>query len=113
MSRNTAPEIPTLAVGETILHSVSFEGVLDSGESLSGTPAITEVTTSDLTITNKVVSTEELIINGRAVAAGKAVQCLISGQQIDITYTVKIVVATDSSPAQTKVKFFKFKVEGA
>ena len=114
MTLNTAPERPVTAVGETNLFSVSFVGVLDSGESLTGTPTVTEVGTSDLTIENKVVSTTSLTINGKSVAAGKAVQFKVSGQAVaNSPYTVKITVSTDSTPAQTKVKFVKFTCEGA
>lgn len=112
MRYNTAPEIPTLAVGETRNCAVSFVGVLDSGESLTGTPTIVEETTSDLTLTSKVVSTAALTINSKSVPLGKAVQFRVSGQlAAGSPYTIKITVGTTSTPAQTLVKYVEFNVD--
>ena len=113
MSDNTAPERPTLAVGETRNFAVSFAGVLDSGETLTGTPTIAEVTTTDLTIGSKLVSTTALTINGVSVAAGLAVTFSVTGQLVTHTpYTIKITVGTTSTPAQTLVKYVTFSVAG-
>lgn len=112
-SKNTAPDRPTVAVGETNLFSVDFSGILDSGESLSGTPTVVEVTTSDLTIASESVSSSALTINGKSVTAGQAVQFKVSGQAIaNSPYTIKITCGTDSTPVQTKVKFVQFDCEG-
>lgn len=112
MGINTAPERPVAAVGETNLFSVSFAGVLDSGESLTGTPTVAEQTSSDLTISNVSVNTVALTINDRTVAIGDAVQFKVIGQlAATMTYLLKITATTDSSPAQTKVKYVEFKVE--
>ena len=112
MAKNTAPERPVAGVGETNNLSVSFVGVLDSGELLTGTPTATEVTSSDLTISNVAVNTAALVINDITVAIGKAVQCKVVGQlAASVLYTIKITAATDSTPAQTKIRYVKFKVE--
>ena len=114
MGLNTADERPVAAVGETNNFAVSFVGVLDSGELLSGTPTVAEQTTSDLTISNEAVNTSALTINDRSVAIGKAVQFSVSGQTTaNSPYTLKITVSTDSSPAQTKVKYITFVAENA
>lgn len=99
----TAGQLPTASAGATRLVAVDYTDDLDSGELLTGTPTIAEVTTTDLTITNKVVSTGALTIDGRAVVAGAAVQCLVTGQQAGTTYRIRITVGTDSTPAQTFV----------
>ncbi len=112
MSDKTAPERPLAIVGETNTHSVSFVGLLDSGELLTGTPVVVEQTTTDLTITNKVVNTAALTINDISVAVGMAVQFKVVGHLVANTpYTVKITASTDATPAQTKVRYVKFKVE--
>lgn len=112
MSENTAPQRPTAVVGEGRLFAVSFDGKLDSGEALTGTPTVTEVTTSDLTIANKAVSTSDLTINHKTVTTGRAVQFLVSGHLVaNSPYTVRISCATDSSPAQTVKGKLKFNVE--
>jgi hypothetical protein len=111
MQHNTAPEVPTLAVGETRNFAVSFVGVLDAGESLTGTPLVTEETTTDLTITNKTISTAALTVNGKPVPIGHAVQFRVSGQLVaGSPYTIKITVSTDATPAQTLVKYVEFEV---
>jgi hypothetical protein len=112
VSKNTAVKQPEFPVGSVQLFSISFVGQLDSGEKLTGTPLVTEQTTSDLTITNKVVSTAALVIDGQTVAIGKAVQCLVSGFQVaNSPYTIKVQCDTDSSPAQTKIGYGVFAVE--
>ena len=109
MGANTAPERPTLAVGETRNFAVSFVNILDSGESLTGTPTVAEETTTDLTLSNKAVNTVALTINGKTVAVGKAVQFRASGFKVSGSpYIIKITVGTTASPAQTLVKYVKF-----
>lgn len=111
MARNTAPERPVAVPGETNLCSVSLVGILDSGELATGTPTVTEVTTTDLTISNVVVNTAALTINSKTVAVGKAVQFKVIGQLVASSpYTLKITVATDSTPAQSKIVFVKLDV---
>lgn len=92
--------------------AVSFADVVDSGELLTGTPTVAEQTSSDLTITNKVVNSAALTINNKTVAIGNAVQFKVVGHLLaTLEYTIKITVLTDSSPAQTKIGYVKFKVE--
>ena len=111
MAKNTAQERPVAVPGETNLCSVSLVGILDSGELATGTPTVTEVTTTDLTITSIAVSTAELTINNKAVAVGKAIQFKVVGQLVaNSPYTLKITVATDSTPAQSKIVFVKLDV---
>jgi hypothetical protein len=91
-----------ISVGSKRLLAIDLQAELDSGVSLTGTPVITE---SDevLILTNKVVSSSELIINGEAVPAGEAVQCLVDATNAaaGTTYTLLISVTTDSSTAET------------
>ncbi len=90
--------------------AVSYADVLDSGETLTGTPTVAEVTTTDLTITAKAVSTAALTINGVGVAIGAAVQFKVAGQLITHTpYTIKITVSTTGG--QTLVDWVVFEVE--
>jgi len=112
MGVNTAPERPVAVPGETNAFAVSFAGVLDSGESLTGTPTVAEQTTSDLTIANVAVNTSALTINNQSVAVGAAVQFTVAGQlTANSPYTLKITAATDATPAQTKIKYVVFHVD--
>ena len=102
MPLNTAPERPAVMVGATRNAGVSFVGQLDSGELLTGAPTIAEVTTTDLTIANKAVSTSALVINNKTVIVGAAVTFTVSGQlAANSPYTMSIIVGTDAGNAQT------------
>lgn len=112
MSGNTAPQRWTFVEGEIRLCSVAFAGQLDTGELLKGTPTVTEVSTSDLTLSNKVVNTAELTMLGETYAIGEAVQFLATGQLASQgSYTIKITCGTDSTPAQTLIGLVEFDVE--
>lgn len=100
----TASQIQSKSASEIRNFAVSFAGKLDSGELLSGTPTIAEVTTTDLTIENKVVSTTSLTINGESVAASHAVQFKVAGGTAGARYTIKITVVTNASPVQTLIE---------
>lgn len=113
MSDNIAPQRPTFVVGERNNPAVSFDGVLASGELLTGTPTVAEETTTDLTISSESVNTVALTINGESVAIGRAVQFSVVGQQAGVTYMLKITATTDSVPAQVKIRHVVFEAEAA
>lgn len=107
MSVNTAPDIRSVAVGATRNCAISYVNVLDTSEVLTGTPTVVEVTTTDLTITNKVVNTSTLTIDKQTCTAGQAVQFRVSGQlAAHSPYTIKVTVSSDQS--QTFVNWYKF-----
>lgn len=109
---NTAPQRPKAVVGGIYNFAASFVGSLDSGELLTGTPTIVEVSTTDLTIVNKTINTAALTINQRTVPIGMAVQCSITGHQVTGSpYKLKITGATDATPAQSIPKYVIFPVE--
>ena len=84
---------------EVVAVDESFE--LDSGETLTGTPTVTEIDTSDLTITNKALNTSSMTINGNTAAVSCAVLFKISGQKAGKLYHIKYTVATTSNPSRT------------
>jgi hypothetical protein len=59
---------------------------------------VTEVTTTDLAITNAQVSSAILVINGTSVPIGEAIQfkCDYAGATERTKYIVKIVCGTDA-----------------
>jgi hypothetical protein len=100
------------------LFSVDFQDCLDSSVTLTGTPTVAEVDgdddavkSPDLTIANIAVNTSALTIENRAVAVGEAIQFLVSGQQDGESYRLKMTATTDTTPAQTKVKYLRFQCE--
>ncbi len=111
MPPDVEPEIHEKKVSEIRNVAISFIGRLDSGELLTGVPTIVEVTTSDLTLTNKTISTAKLTINGKSVAIGQAVQFKISGGLANIAYKIRITISTDATPAQTLIITVRIRVK--
>jgi hypothetical protein len=87
---------PVISVGDTDIASIDYTEYLDEDEFLSGTPTVSEVTSTDLTVSNKVVNTEEVRILGRDIAIGKAVQFKLSGQKVNTEYSIRVTVSTDN-----------------
>lgn len=102
---STAVQVGEMAAGETRNAAVSFVDELDSGELLTGTPTVAEQTTSDLMISNAVVSSTALTIQGESVASGLAVTFRVTGGVAGTTYTIKITATTDAALAQTVIGF--------
>jgi hypothetical protein len=105
----TLDQVPVISQGDTEMMAVDFTDLLDSGELLTGTPTVAEVTTSDLTIANVAVSTGSLTILGATVATGAAVQATISGQlSATGAYDMTVTATTDATPARTLVRVARF-----
>lgn len=105
-----APQIPCFINGETRNGKASFSNRLDTGESLSGTPTLTEIGTTHLTFANVARSTTGLTINGISVTSGHAVTFKVTGFQANMQYRALIECATDSTPAQTLRGIIRFVV---
>lgn len=95
-----ATQIRSKGSQETRNVAVSYADKLEAGELLTGTPTITD-STGDLTLSNKVVSTGSLTINGVSVAAGAAVTFTVAGGTASTTYDIRIQCGTDATNAQT------------
>lgn len=98
MTKNCAQH-HTVSEGSTHNVAVSFDDDLASGETISSI-AVVEVTTSDLTLASKVVSTGTLTILGESVATGRAVQFSVAGGTAGVLYSIKVTATTGASPAQ-------------
>jgi len=105
-----APQLSDKTVSEVANAAVSFGPKLRSGELLTGTPTVAEITTTGLTISNVAVSTAIEIINGVSTAVGEAVLFKVVGGSASTTHKIKITVTTDSTPAQTFVRGVKLLV---
>ena len=103
----TLQGLPKVSVGDTDVAAVDLTDYLDSGETFTGTPTVVEITTTDLTITNKTVNTAVLTLNGRTVAVGAAIQFKVSGMAANKTYKVQVTGTTTASRTLTfYVQFF-------
>jgi hypothetical protein len=98
---------PIISVGETEVAKIDYTEYLDADELLTGTPTIVEVTTTDLTLTNKAVSTEVVRVLERDVAIGKAVLFKVSGQKINTEYSIRITVSTDGERVSVRDAILK------
>ncbi len=88
--------------GDTDVGAINYTDFLDSGESLTGTPTVVEVTTTDLTLDNKAVNTASLTILNETATAGTAIQFSFTGQKVtNSPYQVRVTCGTDSTPART------------
>ena len=100
------------SVGDTEAGAVNVSPYLDSGE-LVASVTVTEITTSDLTLANKAVSTAELTILDETVPVGEAIQFTYSGCLVGVLYKLAIQVTTDSTPARVKNYCQKIQTAGA
>lgn len=101
MTTSFATQRPCKTASETRNAGVSFANKLDSGELLSGTPTVVEVTTSALTLTNKAVNTSALTLDGQDVAIGEAVTFTVAGGSAGVRYHIRVNVDTDAGVTQT------------
>jgi len=98
---------PVISVGDIDHPRVDYTNFLDSTELLTGTPTVVEITTTDLTITTKVINTAEVRILERDVAIGKAVLFKVSGQKANTEYTIRITVSTDAGRVSVRDAILK------
>ena len=129
-SSSYVPQIGEIVIGETQGYLVDFgdtvdkTGPLDTGETLTGTPTITQesvdpdeiddLATASMTLDNKAVGTSTPIINGRQCSSGEYIRftgAIADGANaVGAVYTVKITCGTTSSPARTLVRRVRIRV---
>lgn len=111
MPPDVEPDILEKKVSEVRNVAVSYANILDDGEILSGTPTIVEVTTPDLTLTDKIISTVKLTINGKSVPIAEAVQFKVAVGLANTNYDIRITISTDATPAQTLITTIRLRVK--
>ncbi len=110
MSGVTCRQQVVVLSGEDRLHGCSFDEDLASGETLSGTPTVTDYnSTGDLTISSVAVNTATFTgPDKETVAIGKGVQFRVSGATIQREYTLKVLCGTtDSNTVGALCKYIK------
>lgn len=104
MGCKTAKELHCVTTSEVRNLYVEFSDDLVGSDKLTGTPTIVEVTTSDLTLSNEVVTTATYqSAKGETVAIGAAVSFKVDASEASAstTYTIKITCATDNAVPET------------
>lgn len=89
-----APEIYRISTDETRNVSVDFTNVLDSGETISGTPTVE--CSANLTISGEQANTTTVTIKGVTVAIGLAAQFTVSSATPG-KYLIDVKCATTES----------------
>jgi hypothetical protein len=92
-----AKQVQRKSSGETLQVRVSFADLLADSDTLTGTPTVAEQTTTDLTLTSKLVNSSTITILGESVAAANAVTFLCAGGTAATTYTIRVTVNTVGS----------------
>ena len=96
MSKRLARETHQIYSGAVRNVAVDFTGLLDDGETLSGTPTVTD-DSGEFVLSNKQVSTTALSIKGRLIATGLAAQFTLDRNGApDGEYEIDIVASTTS-----------------
>ena len=91
---------------ENILFGVDFTALLQSGETLTGTPTVTNatVTTPALTLGSPIVNTSAFTNDdGATVAIGTGVQVRISSGLSPTDYVLTVTCGTSNSNTRTMV----------
>jgi len=101
--------IQEVRVNEELVASIDLSSRLATAELLVGTPVITEITTSDLTISNQSVNTSILTVGGSDMAIGKAVLVKLSGWVESVIYELSVSCTTDATPNQELVSHIRFR----
>lgn len=74
---------------------VDFQGKLDTGETLTGTPTATP--DSGITAGTVTKNSSEITVNGTAVPANKGLQFTVSGGTLNTTYNILLSCGTTGS----------------
>jgi hypothetical protein len=115
MSGIKADGILVKQYGESLLYGVSFAALLDASETLTGTPAVVEQTTSDLTISAVAVNTATFLdANGDTVAIGEGVQFRVGadGDNSNSGNSYWLDVQSGTSDSNTREVDVKLRIEG-
>ena len=109
------PQQHRASVGATEVCYVDFTSILYSSESLTGTPTVVEIGTSDLTMASTdcyVTSATYVDDEGTTVAAAKAVTFSLTGGTVaNSPYSLTVTAATNSTPARVLLYKIKFSFE--
>jgi hypothetical protein len=97
----TALQVREVITGESRLASVDLRGLLDAGETLSGTPTVEEVDTADLSFSGETANGVALTINGVTVAINHAVQFVVNAANAVAGEHYLVEVTCSTSASQT------------
>lgn len=101
MSQIEAPQNYNIDLEEVVNIAISFNGKLESGEALTGSPTVTVTPSSGLTVDQVAITAASKDINGVSVAAGRAITARVTPSAAG-SYVIKVKCGTDATPAQTR-----------
>ncbi|MGB0971914.1 MAG: hypothetical protein ACPGVG_13280 [Mycobacterium sp.] len=94
------PECFELGESEKRAPKCSFLGDLPSGVVLTGTPTVTEIGTSDLTVADVQLNTAALTLKGMTHAIGTVVIFTVTGAKAGRMYKIRVRAQTNGSPSE-------------
>lgn len=98
--------IPAISAESKRTVTVDATLFLDGAATLTGTPTVTEVTTTDLTISSIQLNSTDIVVNGRDVEPNKAVMFQVEGQEAGSEYQIVIrFETTDSQEEEFRIAF--------
>lgn len=107
---NTLIDPTTKRAAETRTIVVPFIDRLRGLEALTGTPTAEELQSTDLTIADVALTTEDKVIRGQTIPPLKAVQFSVSGGDAREDYTIRVTATGDTSPLQTLIEDMRLHV---
>ena len=90
-----APQIHGISLNETRHATVDMRGKLEDDELLTGVPVLTELSTTNLSLTNASISVAALVVNDDDVPIAQAVQFTVSSAAIG-RHVVTVRCATNA-----------------
>ena len=98
----TAPQLGEKYVVEVRRVAVSFAGLLDDGETLTGSPVITSLP-GGVSISGEQLNGAAITVNGVSVAANEAALFLVSVGAADTFYDLSVAVNSSNGQQFTRV----------
>ena len=95
-----AKQIHRLRTDEERIITVSFKDELPSGVTLQTVIKVEEISTTELTLMNKVVNGIAVDIEGIISAPGQAIQCKVTSNTVG-TYNIDFIGLTNGSVPET------------
>jgi hypothetical protein len=90
-------EYQEISVGDTRTAYVDCQDELITGETVTGSPTVAEVTTSDLTLGTPAILAADVVYKGVTYPQDKGISFTVTGGTVNTTYTILATIATSES----------------
>ena len=90
-------ESQTISAGDTRTAYVDVTDELITGETVTGSPSVTELNSSDLTLGTPAILASDVVYKETTYPASKGVSFTVTGGTAGVIYTIKATIATTES----------------